>query len=363
MLVGNNAALVFYTYFAGSLIVYFFWSADSIEETSHPYFTLLVQTVITTIVVLFAAEFIPKALFKSNPNRWLYILAFPIIPILLILYIPAVVVSSISMSLLKLLPKHKETSSEVAFGKVDLDHYLRELTESVQSDEDMDHEIQIFQNALEFSNIKARECMVPRNEIVALELNDDVNELRDMFVKTGLSKILIYRDSIDNIIGYVHSYELFKKPEHIKTILLPVSIVPEPMSVHEVLEILILQKKNMAVVVDEFGGTSGILTMEDIVEEIFGEIEDEHDTEELTEKDLGNNEFLFSARLEIDYLNDKYKLDLPILEEYDTLGGLVIHHCEDIPPKGTLVESEDYTLKVTSVSGTRIEEVMLKKRR
>jgi CBS domain containing-hemolysin-like protein len=201
--------------------------------------------------------------------------------------------------------------------------------------------------------------MVPRNEIVALEIGDDIAKLTDLFVSTSLSKIIIYQDNIDNIIGYVHSYELFKMPEAIKNILLPVAIVPEPMPANEVLEILSKNNKNMAVVVDEFGGTSGIITMEDIVEEIFGEIEDEHDKEDLTEIEIGADKYLLSARLEIDYLVDKYKFELPDMDQFDTLGGLVIHYCEEIPSEGTIFNVGPYTIRITQVSETRVEELQL----
>ncbi|MCB0759922.1 MAG: HlyC/CorC family transporter [Flavobacteriales bacterium] len=359
MLIGNNMALVIYSYFAGDVLLAGIWGTHDINETAIPVITLLVQTIITTLVVLFVAEFIPKALFRSKPNRWLYLLAIPLIPILLVLFVPSIIVTLISMGLLMFFRKSEHQETQVEFGKVDLDHFLRHVTENAESEEDLDHEIQIFQNALDFASVKARECMIPRNEIVALEINDTIQELKALFVETGLSKIIIYRDNIDNIIGYVHSYELFKKPEGIKNVLLPVAIVPEPMPANEVLEILSQSKKNMAVVVDEFGGTSGIITMEDIVEEIFGEIEDEHDVEDLTEKEISEDTYVLSARLEVDYLIDKYKLDLPEHDEYDTLGGLVIHYCEEIPDEGTEIEVGPYTIRTISVSETRIEEVMI----
>ncbi|MFT4678904.1 MAG: putative hemolysin [Litorivivens sp.] len=359
MLVGNNMAVVVYSYFAGNITLSLIWGAVNISDTSFPVFTLIAQTIITTIFVLFIAEYIPKALFRLNPNKWLYVLAIPLVPVLIILLLPALVVTLISIGLLALFKSNSGKHETVEFGKVDLDHYLKEVTENAESEEALDHEIQIFQNALDFASVKARECMVPRNEIVALEIGDDIAKLTDLFVSTSLSKIIIYQDNIDNIIGYVHSYELFKMPEAIKNILLPVAIVPEPMPANEVLEILSKNNKNMAVVVDEFGGTSGIITMEDIVEEIFGEIEDEHDKEDLTEIEIGADKYLLSARLEIDYLVDKYKFELPDMDQFDTLGGLVIHYCEEIPSEGTIFNVGPYTIRITQVSETRVEELQL----
>ncbi|NNE55117.1 MAG: HlyC/CorC family transporter, partial [Flavobacteriales bacterium] len=306
MLVGNNVAMVFYSLAASELIIRaVLWLGNStswgwvtwLDHTEHYWVSMLVRTALTTILVLFAAEFIPKAVFRVNPNRWLNIFALPLQIIYFILWLPAAFVTGLSNVFIKLLFK-AEDEEEVSFGKVDLDHYLQLAVGNVDSEEELDHEIQILQNALDFSNVKARDCMIPRNEIIAHSLDTDLREVTLTFVETGLSKVLIFRDSIDNIIGYVHSYELFKKPENIKEILLPVAIVPEPMPANEVLAILIRQKRNMAVVLDEFGGTAGIVTMEDIVEEIFGEIEDEHDSEELEETQLNEHEFLFSARHE-----------------------------------------------------------------
>lgn len=359
MLVGNNAAMVAYAIFAGDLIITLMFGTEPISELPNYWLVLLLQTAITTILVLVSAEFIPKALFSNNPNRWLKMLAIPLAAISIILFIPAWFVTALSKQFIGGVLKSNTDNQLVEFGKVDLHHYMEEFSGDAEDEEEIDHEIQIFQNALDFSNLKARECMVPRNEIVAEDINGSLEDLRIKFVSTGLSKILIYRDSIDNIIGYVHSYELFKKPAEIKNILLPVAIVPEPMPANEVLESLIQQKRNMAVVVDEFGGTAGILTMEDIVEEIFGEIEDEHDKEELLEQVIGEKQFKFSARLEINYINDKYKVGLPEVEEFDTLGGLIIHECEAIPEEGSVVKTENFLFTITSVSNNRVDEVEL----
>jgi putative hemolysin len=359
MLVGNNAAMVAYAIIAGDLIITLMFGHEPISTLPKYWLILLLQTAITTILVLVSAEFIPKALFSNNPNRWLKMLALPLAFVSVILFIPAWIVTALSNQFIGSVLKGETETQLVEFGKVDLHHYMEEFARDVEDAEEIDHEIQIFQNALDFSKLKARECMVPRNEIVAEEIGGSLEDLRIKFVSTGLSKILIYRDSIDNIIGYVHSYELFKKPAEIKNILLPVAIVPEPMPANEVLESLIQQKRNMAVVVDEFGGTAGILTMEDIVEEIFGEIEDEHDKEVMLEEQLGEKHFKFSARLEINYINDKYKVGLPEVEEFDTLGGLVIHECEAIPEEGSVIQTEKFRFMITSVSENRVDEVEL----
>jgi len=225
---------------------------------------------------------------------------------------------------------------------------------------DSENEIQIFKNAWDFSKVKVRECMVPRTEIVAFNVKDPIEQLKQEFIDSGLSKILIYRDNIDNIIGFTHSSELFRKPEAIKTILLPVAIIPETMPANEVLELFIKQKRSIAVVVDEFGGTSGMVTMEDIVEEIFGEIIDEHDQDLLTEREIHPGKYEFSARLEIDYLNEKYKLNLPESEEYETLAGLIINVHESIPEAGEQIDVEGFLVDIKDVSENRIDLVQLR---
>jgi len=353
MLVGNNIALVVYGIYMGELIMNTF-ALGTLLTT--PWLGLLIQTIISTLIILFTAEFLPKAIFSAVPNRMLSFFAIPMVPIFILLYLPAVFITWLSRMFLGKLLKKNTHNERVEFGRVDLDHFIREATQRIDSEEDLDHEIQIFQNALDFSKVKARDCLVPRNEIVTIELDETISNLRDKFIESGLSKILVFKDNIDNIIGYVHSYELFKKPKDVKSILRPVSIVPEPMAVNEVLEQFIRQKRNMAVVVDEFGGTSGILTMEDIVEEIFGDIEDEHDKDELVELQLEEKKFEFSGRLEIDYINENYKLELPESESYDTLAGWIIHHYEDIPePKTLIVIDESFEIRVKEVSNTRIE--------
>ncbi len=357
MLIGNNIAIVIYGIYMGELIVdTIINSTDLIEEAGIG--SLLIQTFISTIVVLVTAEFLPKSFFSLNPNKWLNFFSLPLTFFYWLLYPIAIFISWLSKTLIQLTVKGEMTNEELAFGNIDLNYYLSEF--SVEEQQELDHEIQILQNALDFKDLKARDCQIPRNELVALNIEETTEKLRQTFIDTGLSKVLIFRESVDNIIGYVHSSELFLKPESIKNVLRPVSIVPEPMPANEVLEQLIKQKRNLAIVVDEFGGTSGIVTIEDIIEELFGEIEDEHDSDKSTEVKLSDTEYLLSARLELDYLNHKYALSLPENVEYETLGGMIVHFLEDIPEENSKVEIENFSLEVLSVTDTRIEEVKLK---
>ncbi len=359
MLVGNNVALVVYGLYMGDAITHSLNDyLPAVANFLGEFGTLFTQTIISTIIVLVLAEFIPKAIFSSNPNRWLNLFAVPLAIWYGVLYIFAWIVTLFSDLFLRIFVKKQPKDEEVEFGRIDLDHYLQQVTGNIDHSKDMDHEIQIFQNALDFSKVKARDCLVPRNEIVAVEITETVEVLRQKFIETRLSKILIYKDSIDHIIGYVHSFELFKKPEQIQHILRPVAIIPEPMQANEILELFIKQKKNIAVVVDEFGGTAGMITMEDIVEEIFGDIEDEHDKEETIIRQISETEFEFSARLEIDYINSKFGLGLPENdEEYDTLGGLVLYLYEDIPEEGEIIHLDNITLSPLIVSENRIDVV------
>lgn len=356
MLVGNNIMLVVYGIMMGRLIIELLNLDQNVSDAT----TMIVQTIISTLIILVTGEFLPKALFRLNPNRILLFFAFPLFFLYYaVLYIPSLVFTYTSELFLKVM-RIEIPRDELVFGRVDLDEYVKGLTRRETSSQNVDHELEILQNALHFNKIKARECMIPRPEIEALEVEDSIDKLRQTFVETGFSKILIYRDSIDNIIGYVHCNELFKQPESIKTILLPVAIVPETMTAQEIMELFIKQHKGLAVVVDEHGGTSGMLTMEDIVEEIFGEIEDEHDTEVLVEEQLSKNEFKFSARLEVDFLNHKYELNIPETGDYDTLAGFIIHYTEDIPKPNTRLQIDQFQIVILKVTGTRIEEVHVK---
>ena len=357
MLVGNNFALVIYGIYMAVVLEPQIKKIPGFDSTLS---VLLLQTLISTLVILVTAEFLPKTIFRLNPNKVLNIFAIPLTIIFGILWVPMIITIGLSQFILKSLFKVEISEEKPVFGRTDVDHFLKKATESVDVEEELDHEIQIFQNALDFSKVKARECMVPRTELVCCDINEDLGVIREKFIETGLSKILIYRDSMDNIIGYVHSSELFKKPETIPAILLPISIVPETMAANEILAQFIKQRRSMAVVVDEFGGTSGLVTMEDVVEEIFGDIEDEHDQEELVDNRLSENEFEFAARLEIDFINEKYRLGLPEGEEYETLAGLIIEHHEDIPELNQEIQIDAFHFRITEVSENRIERVYLK---
>lgn len=354
MLLGNNIAIVVFGIY--------------MEEVLDPYIgqyvnsrigILLLQTFISTMFILVTAEFLPKNVFRINPNLILEFFAIPLWVVYWLLYPVVYITIELSELILKKIFRVNVEKEKLAFGRIDLDNYVREGTKSDKKQE-VEHEIKIFRNALGFANVKARQCMVPRTEIVAIEVNDSVLRLRELFLQTRLSKILIYEKNIDNIIGYVHSHELFQKPVSIRRILLPVSIVPESMPASEVLTLFIQQHKSIAIVVDEFGGTSGMLTMEDVMEEIFGEIEDEHDKEEMVEKKINEDEYLFSGRLEIDYLNEKYKLNLPSYKDFETLSGLIIHHHQSIPKMNEEIAIDNFVFKIVSVSNNRIEQVLLK---
>ena len=354
MLVGNNVALVMY----GVLM------AKILEPWLDLFITsgiavLLIQTLISTLIVLVSAEFLPKTIFRINPNRTLNLFCIPVWILYNVLRPIVFVTIGLSNLILRVALKAEIKEDKPVFGKVDLDDYLQQILDQSKPEEELDSEVQIFQNALGFSDVKARECMVPRTEIVAIEINAEISDLKSKFIETGLSKILVYKDNIDNIIGYTKSFDLFRKPDTLKNIIIPISIVPETMPANETLDIFINKKKGIAVVVDEFGGTSGIITLEDLVEEIFGEIEDEHDKEVYTEQELGNGIFKFSARLEIDYLNEKYKLGIPDSDEYETLAGYIINNHESIPEKGEAIVIKNFQFEVLSVSQNRIDEVVL----
>jgi len=354
MLLGNNASLVVYGIFMAILLEPIF-----LQLTSNTAGILLLQTIVSTLIVLITAEFLPKALFRINPNRSLTLGAIPLMMFYWLFYIPTFVTLSISKVFLKLI-KIDISASEAAFSKVDLDHFVRDISDRMEDKADLENEIQILQNALDFSSVKARDCLVPRTEITALNIEDDIQRLTEAFIETGLSKILIYRESIDNVIGYVHAHELFSKPSEIKQVLLPIFIVPEAMLVQDLLQQFTKQKRSIAVVVDEFGGTSGIITVEDIIEEIFGEIEDEHDKEEVVEQKIDETTFLFSGRLEIDYLADEYSIPISEGDDYETLAGYILHELEDIPKANTLIETEKLVLTVMDVSESKIDLVKIK---
>lgn len=358
MLVGNNIALVIYGFFMGDLLMELLGPGNFTNEIVVYLLTdlsLVTQTIISTLIILLTAEFLPKVFFQIYANFLLKFFAVPAYLFYLLFSFISSFVIWISDLVLKRFFKTQGDEVQLAFTKVELGNYISEQMEKVEHDQEVDSEIQIFQNALEFSEVKSREVMIPRTEIVAVDITTDPRELVETFTATGLSKILVYKENIDDIIGYIHSFELFKKPSTIKSILLPVVFVPETMLVKDVLNILIKKRKSIAVVIDEYGGTSGMMTVEDIVEELFGEIEDEHDPVILIEEKLEENKFLFAARLEVDYLNETYKLDIPIGENYETLGGYILDHTEEIPPKDGVVEIDNFIFHIKEVANTRIE--------
>jgi len=364
MLIGNNIALVIYGFFMGDLLMKWFEGFDTASNSFlnllFSDFSLLTQTVISTLIILLTAEFLPKVLFQIYSNSLLKILALPAYIFYALFSFISDFIIWVSDFILRTLFKTEGDEVELAFSKIELGDYITEQMETVEEEDEVDSEIQIFQNALDFSSVKAREVMVPRTEVMAVELHETPKNLTKLFSETGYSKILVYKDTIDNIIGYVHSFELFKKPKTIKSILLPVEFVPETMLIHAILDVLTKKRKSIAVVLDEYGGTSGIMTVEDIVEELFGEIEDEHDSTDLLEEQIDDTNFKFSARLEVDYVNEIYKIELPKNDEYETLAGLIVHSTGEIPEQDTQIQIENYLFTILDVSSNKIDLLSLK---
>jgi putative hemolysin len=355
MLVGNNISLVIYSYYMGKFLVRIL-PLDSFNE-----FTILfIQTIISTIVILVTAEFLPKAIFRIYANEVLKLFAVPAYFFYNLFHFFSEFITLISDFFLRVFFKTNADEMQTVFSKEELGNYINEQLETGNTDDEVDSEIQIFQNALGFHNVKAREVMVPRTEIVSVEIHETVVNLKNIFIETGLSKVLVYKTSLDDVVGYVNAFELFKKPKTIKSILLPLEIVPESMMINDILNTLIKKRKSVAVVIDEYGGTSGMITIEDIVEELFGEIEDEHDSQEFLEEKITESKFNFSARLEIDYLNEEYDLNIPKSEAYETLGGFIIEHTENIPSEKELIDIEDFEFRILKMSGAKIDEVSLK---
>ena len=350
MLVGNNVALVVYGFEMGKVMTVLL----------PPFFqNVLWHTIISTLIILITAEFMPKVFFQIYANQLLKVFAIPAYFFYLLFYPFSSFVMWISDFVLRVFFKTKGDYVPLSFSKVELVDYISEQMENAPKKEEVDSEVQMFQNALEFSGVKAREIMIPRTEIVAVELNESIENLIATFVSSGFSKILIYNENIDDILGYVHSFDMFKKPKAIKEVLIPIVNIPETIQINEVLNILTRKRKSMAVVLDEYGGTSGIVTLEDIVEELFGEIEDEHDKDKFIEEQISDTEYLFSARLEVEYLNETYHLNIPESEEYETLGGFIVLHNEGIPTQGEVIEIPPFTFTIEACSQTKIETVRL----
>ena len=356
ILVGNNVVMVIYGIFMSD---YLDPRLEGIGISLG--LRMILVTFISTLVMLVTGEFFPKAVFRLRPNAFLRVFAIPVF-LFYILFFP---ISYFSVwfggLLLRIFTGRKLTHKEEnrAFGKIDLNNLIEEGEAGGEENED-EHDIKLFRNALDFSEVKLRECIVPRPDIVALSIDSSLDELRELFVKTGLSRILIYRDSIDNVIGYVHSSALFHHPETVKKAVSKILIVPETMSALRLLNLFTKKQKSVAVVVDEFGVTAGMVTIEDIMEEIFGEIEDEHDRLNLKEEQVAPDEYIFSGRLEVDYLNEKYDLNLPENEEYETLAGLILYYNEDIPEEGERILIGDISFEIVRVKSARIEEVRVK---
>ncbi len=357
MLVGNNIALVIYGILMAQLIEVNLLAGI----ISNHFVMVLVQTIISTLIILVTGEFLPKTLFKINPNLMLRVCAIPLFICYVILFPISKFASGLSYLFLRVsgMKVNKEASAK-AFGKVDLDYFIQSSIENAESEEELDAEVKIFQNALDFSNIKIRDCIVPRTEVVAVDLTTTLEELKCLFVESGISKIIVYDGNIDNVVGYIHSSEMFRNPVDWRNNVKEVPIVPETMSAHKLMKLFMQQKKTIAVVVDEFGGTAGIVSLEDLVEEIFGDIEDEHDNTSYVCKQLGEHEYVLSARLEIEKVNETFGIDLPESDDYLTVGGLILNRYQSFPKLHEVIEVDNYQFKIIKVTATKIELVRLK---
>ena len=353
MLVGNNIALVVY-----GIVMTQILTPELSEYFSSSLSLLLVQTFITTIIVLITAEFLPKAIFRIFPNQILKIFSLPIWLFFVVFRPLALLMLNTANIILKYIFKQEISNDKQVFGKNDLDDFLSNV-KSAEGIEDTRVEVEMLQNALDLTDKKVRECMVPRTDIIAMDMLSSINDVKEKFIETKLSKLLIYKGNIDKVIGYIHSSDLFKNPKNIRSVLLPISFVPESMLAMDMLNQFIENNKGVALVVDEFGGTSGMITIEDVTEEIVGEIVDEHDVEELTDEQLSENSFRFLGKIDIEMVNKKYNLKLPESDEYETIAGLLLHHFEEIPKKDDVIELEEYQFNIINVNETTIQEVRL----
>ncbi len=356
MLIGNNIALIVLSIVMAKLLEPLI-AANLPPSINNELSILLIQTIITTLLVLIFGEFIPKNLFRINPDWALRFFAVPLFFVHFILYPLVQFIVFIAHVLLRIFFGIRNKDATPVFSHVDLEHFVNQFVKKEDTEEEIN--TTIFEKALYLKEVKARECMVPRTEIEALDVNDTIEDLRKKFIETKLSRIIVYDETIDSILGYVHHFDLMKGPEKIKDILFPIKVIPETMLAKDILGLFMKDHQTMVWVVDEFGGTSGIVTLEDVLEEIFGEIKDEHDTEDLLEKQVSEIEFIFSGRIEVDYLNEKYNLNIPE-GEYETLAGFILASYEDIPEKGEEIELDRFRIRILSVSETRIETVRLK---
>lgn len=358
MLIGNNFSLVIYgLVFSGLMNPLLQKVIDS------ELIILLINTFISTALILFVAEFLPKTIFIISPNFFLKLLSIPTVIFYFIFYPISKFTLGISNLFIRVffrLKPGERRQENIVFSKVDLDHFVNLSKQSKEESGPDHHNIRIFQNALDFSNVKLRECMIPRTEIEAVELMSSVEDLREKFIRTRLSRILVYQDTIDNISGYFELKDIFRSPSDIKSYVRKLAIVPETMPANRLLKLFVDEKKNIALVVDEFGGTSGMVTIEDVLEEIVGDIEDEHDINDLTEKVVGENEFILSGRIEIDYLNEKYHLSLPEEDDYETLAGMILFHHGSIPKQNDVIRIRNLVIKILRVTATRLDVVNLR---
>jgi len=355
-LVGINICLVVYGLLMTELTDVMF---NAVGLPHNEYLRLFLDTIIATIVVLFLAEFIPKAIFRSKPESILSFLTLPIQFFYYLLYPIAQLFVRISEFILRYIFGVRINEEKTIFSRVDLEHFVKQMRTGHDIDNEDDSNSELFENALSLSKVKIRECLVPRNEIEAVPINTSVEEVKNIFIETKRSKLIVYEDNIDNVVGYLHSIDALKKPKDIKSVMHSIPMVPETMITVDLLNQFTKERKSIAWVVDEFGGTAGIVTMEDILEEIFGEIHDEYDEEEYIEKQLSSNEYIFSGRLEIDYLNEKYHFDLPV-EDAETLSGFIIENHESIPKQKERIIIGNYEFVMLHVSDTRIETVKVK---
>lgn len=357
MLVGNNIALIIYGIFMAQLI------ETNLPEgvTQNHFLSLFIQILVSTLIILITGEFLPKILFKIEPNISLNIFAVPLFLCYILLCPVSKIMSGLSDLILRMFGlKISKENSDIAFSKVDLDSFVQSSVQNVDSKEEVDAEVKIFQNALDFSTVKIRDCVVPRTEIVAVDISTSVEELKSYFIESGISKIIVYNGNIDSIIGYIHSSEMFHNQADWQSSIQQVPIVPETMGANKLMKLFMQKKKSLAVVVDEFGGTSGIVSLEDLVEEIFGDIEDEHDTSSYIAKRINESEFILSARLEIEKVNELFNLDLPESDEYITVGGLILNQYQSFPKLHEIVKMGSFQFKIIKVTATKIELVRLK---
>ena len=359
MLVGNNIALVVYGLFSGKLILDLIFPEINTAK-SIDFFYIFYQTVISAFIILITAEFLPKVMFQIYANRLLKYFSIPAYFFHIILSPITSTLNYISNSVLSKLFKTKQDELRIVFSKDELGNFINDELSNDGESTIIDSEIQFFQNALEFSSVRAREIMIPRAEIISVDRYSVFSTINKKFIDYGLSKILIHRENIDHIVGYVRLQDMFNRPKNIKSIILPVEFIPETMLINDVLNLLTKKRIRIAIVIDEYGGTSGIITKEDIVEELFGEIEDEHDLINHNEKIISQNSYLFSARLEIDYLNEKYNLKIPVSEEYETLGGYIVYNNQNIPKKGEIIKINSIEFLIEEVTETKIETLLVK---